>query len=138
MSASASDPRARLTRALVLVVLGAALLTAPVFLLAEELDRAHVLRVLASNGVQALELVAQMPAEIHLVITALVMPGMSGRELMDRLRLRAPGIPLVCMSGYSHGDLAGAGTYLRKPFTTQELLRKVREALFAGAGSATG
>jgi two-component system, cell cycle sensor histidine kinase and response regulator CckA len=91
--------------------------------------------VLASNGAQALELVAQMPAEIQLVVTDLVMPGMSGRELMDRLRLQAPGIPLVCMSGYSwSGDTPGASTYLRKPFTTQELLRKVREALFKGVG----
>lgn len=45
------DPRYRLTRALVLLVLFAALLTAPVFLFAEEFDRTHVLRVLASNGV---------------------------------------------------------------------------------------
>jgi hypothetical protein len=48
------EPRHRLTRALVLVVLAAAVLTGPVFLLAEELDREHVLRVLASNGVSAL------------------------------------------------------------------------------------
>jgi CheY-like chemotaxis protein len=94
--------------------------------------------VLASNGVQALDLVARMPAEIDLVITDLVMPGMSGRELMDRLRLQAPGIPLVCMSGYSIGDSAGGATYLRKPFTAQDLLRKVRESLFADAGSAAG
>jgi CheY-like chemotaxis protein len=92
--------------------------------------------VLAANGAQALERVAQMPEEIHLVLTDLVMPGMSGRELMDRLRLQVPGIPLVCMSGYSRsGEAAGTGSYLRKPFTTQELLRKVREALMAGAGA---
>ena len=48
------DPRHRLVRALVLVVLAAAVLTAPVFLVAEELDREHVLRVLASNGLCAL------------------------------------------------------------------------------------
>jgi len=95
--------------------------------------------VLASNGAQALELVAQLPKEIHLVITDLVMPGMSGRELMDRLRLQAPGIPLVCMSGYSRsGEATGTGSYLRKPFTTQELLRKVREALSAGTGAVSG
>jgi hypothetical protein len=47
------DPRLRLTRTLVLVVLAAAVLTAPVFLLAEELDGEHALRVLASNGVCA-------------------------------------------------------------------------------------
>jgi hypothetical protein len=49
----AMESRHRLTRALVLLVLVAALVTAPVFLVAEELDREHVLRVLASNGVCA-------------------------------------------------------------------------------------
>jgi two-component system, cell cycle sensor histidine kinase and response regulator CckA len=90
--------------------------------------------VIASNGVQAMEFIVQMPAEIDLVITDLVMPGMSGRELMDRLRLVAPGIPVICMSGYVRGgEAAETGRYLRKPFTAQELLRKVREALFRGA-----
>ncbi len=86
--------------------------------------------VMASNGAQALELVAQMPGEIDLVITDMVMPGMSGRELMDRLRLIAPGIPVVCMSGYGRtGEATEAGLYLRKPFTTQNLLKKAREVL---------
>ena len=85
--------------------------------------------VMASNGAQALELVTQLPQGIDLVITDLVMPGMSGRELMDRLRLIAPGIPVVCMSGYARtGEVSDQG-YLRKPFTTQELLRKTREGL---------
>jgi len=48
------DPRHRLTRSLVLVVLAAAVLSAPIFLLAEELDVRHALQVLASNGVCAL------------------------------------------------------------------------------------
>jgi CheY-like chemotaxis protein len=91
--------------------------------------------VLASNGVQALDLVGRMPAEIDLVITDLVMPGMSGRELMDRLRLLVPGIPLLCMSGYALSESGGGSTYLRKPFTAQELLRKVREML-SSTGSA--
>jgi CheY-like chemotaxis protein len=86
--------------------------------------------VMASNGAQALELVTQLPDGIDLVITDLVMPGMSGRELMDRLRLVAPGIPVVCMSGYARtGEVSDGGMYLRKPFTTQELLRKAREGL---------
>jgi len=89
--------------------------------------------VMASSGVQALELVARMPGEIDLVLTDLVMPGMSGRELMDRLRLVAPAIPVIGMSGYVlSGESAESQRYLRKPFTTQALLRRVREVLLAG------
>jgi signal transduction histidine kinase/CheY-like chemotaxis protein len=92
--------------------------------------------LLASSGAQALELVARMPAEIDLVLTDLVMPGMSGRELMDRLRVTAPAVPVIGMSGYSHGgEAVESGRYLRKPFTTQALLKQVREVLIAQATS---
>lgn len=92
--------------------------------------------LMAANGIQALELVSRMPGEIDLVITDLVMPGMSGRELIDRLRLVAPQIPVICMSGYARvGDGAESSLYLRKPFTSQELLRKAREILLLSRSS---
>jgi signal transduction histidine kinase len=88
-------------------------------------------RVLTANsGARALDLFAQSTTKIDLLITDLVMPGMSGRELMDQLRVRMPRLPILTTSGY----LRGSGeteddNYLRKPFTAQELLRKVKQIL---------
>ena len=57
------------------------------------------------------------------------MPGMSGRELMERIRQLAPGTKLLCMSGYvMPADRQPGTTYLQKPFTSTELLSKVKEA----------
>jgi signal transduction histidine kinase len=90
--------------------------------------------MLASTGSQALELVNRMPGEFDLVLTDLVMPGMSGRELMDQLRATAPAIPVIGMSGYAlGGEAVESGRYLRKPFTAQTLLRFVREVMIAHA-----
>jgi CheY-like chemotaxis protein len=59
---------------------------------------------------------------------------MSGRELMDRLRVVAPAVPVIGMSGYAlGGEAVESGRYLRKPFTAQTLLRLVREVLIAHA-----
>jgi two-component system, cell cycle sensor histidine kinase and response regulator CckA len=86
--------------------------------------------LLASNGTEALTSYDQFDGEIDLVITDLVMPGMSGRELRDQLWRRAPGLPVLCTSGYPGG--AGGREeelFLRKPFTSLQLLRKVKRAL---------
>jgi C4-dicarboxylate-specific signal transduction histidine kinase len=92
--------------------------------------------ILANNGIQALELFDQLSAQIDLVITDLVMPGMSGRELIDQLRTRSPGLRILCTSGYLRrpGDREDEH-YLRKPFTSQELLRKVKQVLFPSDAS---
>jgi CheY-like chemotaxis protein len=84
--------------------------------------------VTANNGPQALQLFGQAPSQIDLVVTDLVMPGMSGRELIDCLRRVSPTVPVLSTSGY----LRSAGEdecYLRKPFTSQELLRKIKQVL---------
>jgi two-component system, cell cycle sensor histidine kinase and response regulator CckA len=84
----------------------------------------------ASNGTEALDLFEQLAGEIDLVVTDLVMPGMSGRELMDQLRSRSPSLRILCTSGYlGHAGQPEEESYLRKPFTTQDLLRKVRQSL---------
>jgi CheY-like chemotaxis protein len=83
----------------------------------------------ASNGTRALELFRQSPSNIDMVVTDLVMPGMSGRELIDHLRRLAPTVPILSTSGYvrpSSGDKEDE-VYLRKPFTSQDLLRKVKQ-----------
>jgi two-component system cell cycle sensor histidine kinase/response regulator CckA len=88
-------------------------------------------RVLTANsGEKALEIIASSGEPIDLVVTDLVMPGMSGRELIDRLRQVSPGLRVLSMSGYvRQGTAEEEGTHLQKPFTSQELLRKVKNAL---------
>src|SRR5205085_12671689 len=82
----------------------------------------------AASGPRGLELFHQSAAEIDLIITDLVMPNMSGRELIDRIRFLSPAKPILSISGYVRpsGDENEDEFYLRKPYTVQELLRKVR------------
>ena len=85
----------------------------------------------AASGQKALEIFESRMGEIDLVITDLVMPQMSGRELMERLRALEPGIRIVCASGYmrSGTSVEEDESYLQKPFTSQDLLQKVKQAL---------
>lgn len=85
----------------------------------------------ANSGQRALEVFGQAPSEIHLVITDMVMPGMSGREFSDNLRRLSSTVPILSTSGYvrGSGDENPNAAYLRKPYTSQELLRKVKQVL---------
>jgi two-component system, cell cycle sensor histidine kinase and response regulator CckA len=84
----------------------------------------------ANSGQRALDLFRNAANRIELVVTDLVMPGMSGRELVDHLRRLAPGLPILRTSGYLRRPAeVQHDTYLRKPFTSQELLRAVRRLL---------
>jgi len=88
----------------------------------------------ASNGQKALTVLSQSGNEVELVITDLVMPGMGGRELMDRIRQLYPGLPVMPTSGYvMPEDKKHTAGYLQKPFTSTELLLKVKAALAAKA-----
>jgi CheY-like chemotaxis protein len=62
------------------------------------------------------------------VITDLVMPQMSGREVIERLRQHAPDVKIICASGFVRTGIDDEDTYLQKPFTSQDLLRKVKQA----------
>ena len=87
--------------------------------------------VLTANGGQkALEVLSHKDSSVDLVITDLVMPAMSGRELVERIRQLLPDTRIICTSGYV-GPVSQEddGTYLQKPFTSQELLLKVKQAL---------
>lgn len=87
----------------------------------------------ASNGQKALTLLGQPGAKVDLVITDLVMPGMGGRELAEKIRQQFPGLPVMPTSGYVlPEDKKGAAGYLQKPFTSTELLRKVKAAMATG------
>ena len=103
----------------------------------------HGYKVLeAANGQDALTLVSSRQAEIHLVLSDMVMPGMGGTELADRLRLLSPMLPVLLMTGYTEEAITRAGErprdeqIIEKPFTLNAMLEKVRWALAAsGNGS---
>jgi two-component system, cell cycle sensor histidine kinase and response regulator CckA len=88
-----------------------------------------------TDGDSALELLAKSKQPINLLLTDVVMPVMSGRELAERFRVRCPGAKTLYMSGYpdqaivNHGILAPGVAYLQKPFSSASLSRKVREVL---------
>jgi two-component system, cell cycle sensor histidine kinase and response regulator CckA len=93
----------------------------------------------ARHGAEALKLCERHPDPIHLLMTDVVMPGISGRELAGQVKAVRPAIRTVYMSGYTddavvlHGVLSEEMAFLQKPFTQEALARKVREVLDAGA-----
>jgi signal transduction histidine kinase len=93
----------------------------------------------ASDGRSALALLGsdRESGHVDLLLTDVIMPGMSGRELANELKMRRPEIRVLFMSGYTddavvrHGMLEPGLAYLEKPFRPPVLLRKVREVLQA-------
>ena len=94
----------------------------------------------AENGEAGLKIADGHNGPIHMMITDVVMPGMSGRELAKRLTQLRPETKILYLSGYTedaivHQGVLETGTaFLQKPFTLQTLSRKVREVL-RGDGS---
>jgi signal transduction histidine kinase/CheY-like chemotaxis protein len=93
--------------------------------------------LLAGNGAEALEVAHAHGGRIHLLVTDVVMPRMSGRELAERLVKLRPDVSVLYMSGYpdravvDHGILGPGVTFLQKPVATDALARKVRELMDA-------
>jgi signal transduction histidine kinase/ActR/RegA family two-component response regulator len=91
----------------------------------------------ARHGGEALEIAERHRFPLHLLMTDVVMPGMSGRELAERLASRRAELRVLYMSGYTddavirHGVLSQQMAFLQKPFTAEALARKVREVLDA-------
>jgi two-component system, cell cycle sensor histidine kinase and response regulator CckA len=84
----------------------------------------------ANSGQKALSILSGDHVQIDLVITDLVMPTMGGRELIERVRQLLPGTRIMCTSGYVLPADKQTGTpYLQKPFTSRELLAKVKQVL---------
>ena len=91
----------------------------------------------ATDANQALYLAGQHPGPLHLLLTDLVLPGMSGRDLAGQLAAQRPETKVVYMSGYvrdaflSKTELPPGTEFLQKPFSPSLLVRKVREILDA-------
>jgi len=84
----------------------------------------------AGSGREAIEIITQHDAEVHLMVTDLVMPLMSGRELVDQIRQISPETRILCTSGYVWpNNRQNDPGYLQKPFTSRELLVRVKEIL---------
>jgi CheY-like chemotaxis protein len=102
---------------------------------AREILRLQGYCVIEANGPhEALERYEQHGAEIDLLLTDIVMPGMDGPDLAERLTQRQPSIKSIFMSGYTEnalrrGALELAAGYLQKPFTLKALVDKVHEVL---------
>ncbi|HKP97755.1 MAG TPA: PAS domain-containing protein [Fibrobacteria bacterium] len=100
---------------------------------------AHGYNVLeAGSGAAALEVVDRHPAPIDLLLTDVVMAGMSGRELSEKLLVLRPGLKVLYMSGYTddailrHGVFQNSAAFLGKPFSPGTLVRKLREVIDGG------
>jgi len=89
----------------------------------------------AADAFQALDIAKQTKIGIDLLLTDVIMPGMSGRALADALSGSRPETRVLYMSGYTDGEIATQGVHdarasiLHKPFTQDELIRRVEEAL---------
>src|SRR6202041_1742712 len=89
----------------------------------------------ASDGLQAVDLAEKHKGAIQLLITDVVMPRLSGRELATRLAAKRPGMKVLYISGYTddsifrHGVLEGGMAFLQKPFNLKSIAQKVREIL---------
>jgi CheY-like chemotaxis protein len=101
------------------------------------LGRAGYKLLVSTCGAEALAAASAHDGEIDLLLTDVIMPGMSGRELADELRAKRPGIKVLFVSGHvgdEDRDGVGGAGFLAKPFTSRELLQQVRTILGEAAG----
>ena len=91
----------------------------------------------ATNGHEAHEICARCETPVHLLITDVIMPQMSGVDLSQRILQLHPKIKVLFMSGYTNNAIVHQGVldegtaFIQKPFTPEALARKVREVLDA-------
>jgi CheY-like chemotaxis protein len=106
-------------------------------MIAEILESAGYEVLEGATPEQALAAARSHGGPLPLILTDVILPGMSGRELADALRSSRPEARVLFMSGYTddaighHGILQPGVHFLQKPFTTDSLLLKVREVLDA-------
>jgi len=117
----------------------------------DDIARDAVLRVLLTNDYkvyvardanEALNLAKKLGDRIQLLLTDVVMPQMSGQELMEQLRKMKSDLPALLMSGYTelvmpeHNLIKEGVNFLQKPFTNDTLLKRIKRLLDASTGSA--
>jgi len=99
------------------------------------LRRAGYRVIEAESGDQALEIGSRRAGEIDLLLTDVVMPGMNGRELGEKLKEVDPDLPILFMSAYTEDEIFLQGvrvakiSFIPKPFTLDELTKSVNDAL---------
>jgi len=95
----------------------------------------NVIEAMSAEGAERLATQESGGSKIHLLLTDVIMPGVSGRELAKRVLARQPSVRVLYMSGYTYNVIAENGTlergvaFLQKPFTPSGLVEKVREVL---------
>jgi nitrogen-specific signal transduction histidine kinase/CheY-like chemotaxis protein len=93
----------------------------------------------SSNGDDAIAAAASHPGRLDMLLTDVVLPGMNGKELSERLKKLRPDLKVLFISGYTadviadHGVLERGMAFLQKPFSPEELAAKVRDVLSARA-----
>jgi DNA-binding NtrC family response regulator len=104
--------------------------------LVHETLRLHGYTVLeARHGIEALMTGAKHQGPIHLLLTDVVMPQMSGPEVAEKIQIVRPGIKVLYMSGYpdhpvfEQGGISRDASFIPKPFTPNVLAKKVRDVL---------
>ena len=101
------------------------------------LENAGYRVIVAADGAEALKVAAAHRGSIELLVTDMVMPHVGGRQLADKLRAERPGLRVLYLSGYTDTAAARQGLmepgaeFLQKPFSTDSLVRRVREVLDA-------
>jgi signal transduction histidine kinase/CheY-like chemotaxis protein len=112
-------------------------------LIATLLERSGYRVLTARSAREALSLAESHAGSIDLLLTDVVMPAMSGRQLAERLRSTRPALPVLFVSGYPQGEFVRRGAHdphvplLPKPFTSEALRSRVRETLDAARTSVT-
>ncbi len=101
--------------------------------LAERLALRGIQADVASDGEEALRLVEENPPEV--VVLDLMMPGLGGVEVLQRIKRRHPGVQVILLTGHGstrsgiEGMKLGAFDYLMKPLSIEELIEKMRKAV---------
>ena len=91
--------------------------------------------IVSANGEEALKKFKQNNIHVDLLITDVIMPGMSGKKLVDLIRKKKPGLKVLFMSGYSEDQISKQGilnkeiNFIQKPFAPMDLVKRLREIL---------